>query len=362
MIVLQILLKERILMVGYVRGGLMGDGRFDLLTFGEIMLRLSPPNYERMTRGDVFDKRAGGSELNVASGVALLGLRTGVISRLPQNALGTFIKNRIRFEGVSDDYLIYDESPEARLGIYYYENGAAPRKPSIVYDRMNSSITRISLDEIPEDVYTSTRMFHTSGISLALNKNTCEVVTEMIKRFKKGGAMVSFDCNYRANLWSEEEARAAIKNILPYVDILFVSEETSRRMMQKEGELSEIMKSYTRDYPVKIVCTTQREVISPRKHNFTSTIYDATADEFVTEKPYTDIDVIDRIGSGDAYVSGVLYGILKYNDVKKALSYGNATSSVKNTIPGDLPASDLREIDGIIANHKSVGPVSELNR
>lgn len=349
-------------MVGYVRGGLMGDGRFDLLTFGEIMLRLSPPNYERMTRGDVFDKRAGGSELNVASGVALLGLRTGVISRLPQNALGTFIKNRIRFEGVSDDYLIYDESPEARLGIYYYENGAAPRKPSIVYDRMNSSITRISLDEIPEDVYTSTRMFHTSGISLALNKNTCEVVTEMIRRFKKGGAMVSFDCNYRANLWSEEEARAAINNILPYVDILFVSEETSRRMMQKEGELSEIMKSYTRDYPVKIVCTTQREVISPRKHNFTSTIYDATADEFVTEKPYTDIDVIDRIGSGDAYVSGVLYGILKYNDVKKALSYGNATSSVKNTIPGDLPASDLREIDGIIANHKSVGPVSELNR
>lgn len=343
-------------------GGNMGDGRFDLLTFGEIMLRLSPPDYERITRGDVFDKRAGGSELNVASGVALLGLRTGVISRLPQNALGTFIKNRIRFEGVSDDYLIYDESPEARLGIYYYENGAAPRKPSIVYDRMNSSITRISLSEIPEEVYSSTRMFHTSGISLALNKNTCEVVTEMIKRFKQGGAMVSFDCNYRANLWSEEDARDAIKNILPYVDILFVSEETSRRMMQKEGDLEDIMKSYTKEYPVKIVCTTQREVISPRKHNFTSTIYDARQDKFFTEKPYTDIDVIDRIGSGDAYVSGVLYGILKYDDVQKALSYGNATSSVKNTIPGDLPASDLREIDSIIRNHQSDGPGSELNR
>ena len=340
----------------------MGDGKFDLITFGEIMLRLSPPNYERMTRGDVFDKRAGGSELNVASGVALLGLRTGIISRLPQNALGTFIKNRIRFEGVSDDYLIYDESPEARLGIYYYENGAAPRKPSIVYDRMNSSITRISLDEIPEDVYTSTRMFHTSGITLALNKNTCEVTTEMIRRFKEGGALVSFDCNYRANLWSEEDARAAIKNILPYVDILFVSEETSRRMMQKEGELKDIMKSYTLEYPVKVVCTTQREVISPRKHNFMSTIYDAQRNEFFTEKPYTNIDVIDRIGSGDAYVSGVLYGMLKYNDGQKALAYGNATSSVKNTIPGDLPASDLREIDSIIRNHQSDGPTSELNR
>ena len=340
----------------------MGDGRFDLLTFGEIMLRLSPPNYELMTRGDVFDKRAGGSELNVASGVALLGLRTGVISRLPKNALGTFIKNRIRFEGVSDDYLIYDEAPEARLGIYYYENGAAPRKPSIVYDRMNSSITRISLDEIPESVYSNTRMFHTSGITLALNKNTCEVTTEMIKRFKAAGAKVSFDCNYRANLWSEEEARTAIKSILPYVDILFVSEETSRRMMQKEGELSDIMKSYTEDYPVEIVCTTQREVISPKKHNFTSTIYSAREDKFYTEEPYKGIDVIDRIGSGDAYVSGVLYGLLEYDDVEKALFYGNATSSVKNTVPGDLPASDKQVIDSVIKNHHSDGPQSELNR
>ncbi|MBE5825949.1 MAG: sugar kinase [Butyrivibrio sp.] len=340
----------------------MCEGKFDLLTFGEIMLRLSPPNYERMTRGDVFDKRAGGSEFNVASGVALLGLRTGVISRIPKNALGTFIKNRIRFEGVSDDYLIYDDSDDARLGIYYYENGAAPRKPSIVYDRKNSSITRISLDELPQSMFTSTRMFHTSGITLALNKNTCEVTTEMIKRFKEGGATVSFDCNYRANLWSEEEARAAIKNILPYVDVLFVSEETSRRMMQKEGTLADIMKSYTAEYPIKVVCTTQREVISPRKHNFTSTIYDAARDELFTEEPYKDIDVIDRIGSGDAYVSGVLYGLLKYDDVEKALEYGNATSSVKNTIPGDLPASDLGEIDGIIRNHKATGPVSELNR
>jgi 2-dehydro-3-deoxygluconokinase len=173
---------------------------------------------------------------------------------------------------------------------------------------------------------------------------------------------VSFDCNYRANLWSEEEARTAINEILPYVDVLFVSEETSRRMMQKEGELSEIMKSYTKEYPVKIVCTTQREVISPKKHNFTSTIYCAKDDKFYTEEPYRNIDVIDRIGSGDAYVSGVLYGLLAHGDVEKALFYGNATSSVKNTIPGDLPASDLREIDSIIKNHHSLGPVSELNR
>ena len=205
-------------------------------------------------------------------------------------------------------------------------------------------------------------MFHTSGITLALCDNTREVATTMIKRFKENGALVSFDCNYRANLWSEEEARCAIKSILPYVDILFVSEETSRRMMQKEGDLNSIMKSYTKEYPIKIVCTTQREVISPKKHNFTSTIYSADADEFYTEEPYRAIDVIDRIGSGDAYVSGVLYGLLKTGDVQKALFYGNATSAVKNTVPGDLPACDLSVIDNIIAAHHSSGPVSELNR
>ena len=133
----------------------MSTNSFDLMTFGEIMLRLSPPRHARIVDGDIFEKRAGGAELNVASGVALLGLRTGIISKLPLNELGTFIKNRIRFVGVSDDYLIYDDSPEARLGLYYYEMGAAPRKPTIVYDRRSSSVTRIRLEEIPEEVYSS---------------------------------------------------------------------------------------------------------------------------------------------------------------------------------------------------------------
>lgn len=336
--------------------------KYDLLTLGEIMLRLSPPGYERMSRGEVFDKRAGGSELNVAAGVAHLGLRTGIISKLPDNSMGAFIKNRIRFDGVSDDYLIYDASDNARLGIYYYEYGAAPRKPSIVYDRQNSSFTKLSIEDIPEVVFSKTRMFHTSGITLALSEEVRRVAVELIKKFKENGAMISFDVNYRANLWSEEQAKETIRSILPYVDVLFISEETSRRMMGKTGELSEIMKSYTEEFPVKIVCTTQRTVKSPKSHDFTSTIYSKEQDKFFVEKPYENIDVIDRIGSGDAYVSGVLYGLLKHNDPFRALQYGNATSSVKNTIPGDLPASDLAEIDAIIRNHNATGQVSELNR
>ncbi len=340
----------------------MDKNSFDLITFGEIMLRLSPPRHARIVDGDIFEKRAGGAELNVASGVALLGLRTGIVSKLPQNELGTFIKNRIRFVGVSDDYLVYDDTPDARLGLYYYEMGAAPRKPTIVYDRHQASVTRIKMSEIPDDIYHSARMFHTSGISLALCQNMQNVAVELIRRFKAAGATISFDVNYRANLWSEEDARKTIEEILPLVDVLFVSEETSRRMFKKTGDLKEIMKSYATDYGVKIVATTQRTVISPRKHNFTSIVYDARSDKFYTEAPYNGIDVIDRIGSGDAYVAGVLFGLLKYGDPEKAMQFGNATSSVKNTVPGDLPSSDFKEIDRIIREHHSTGPVSEMNR
>jgi len=163
------------------------------------MLRLSPSGYDRLSRGENFEKRAGGSELNVASGASLLGLRTAVISKLPANDLGTFIRNRIRYEGVSDDFLVFDHDKDARLGIYYYEYGAAPRKPSIVYDRKNSSFTKLDINDIDPSVYSKTRMFHTSGITLALCDQTRDTAIEMIQRFHAAGAKITFDCNYRAN-------------------------------------------------------------------------------------------------------------------------------------------------------------------
>lgn len=335
---------------------------FDAISMGEIMLRLSPPGSERIFRGDTFDKRCGGAEINVVSGIAMLGLHTGIISKLPDNYMGTFIKNRIRFCGVSDDFLVYDDSPEARLGVYYYESGVHPRKPSVIYDRKNSSINSLTLDEIPEETYSSTRLFHTCGITLALSKQCREVAIEVIKRFKAQGTCISFDVNYRANLWSEEEARETICSILPYVDILFVSEESSRRMFAKTGDLQSIMKSYCEEYGVSVVATTERTVISPRKHTFTSIIYSAEEDQFYEEEPYTNIEVVDRIGSGDAYVAGALFGLLKYGSFRKALEFGNAMSAVKNTIPGDLPASDFKEIERMIRSHQAVGPQSEMNR
>lgn len=336
---------------------------FDLLSLGEILLRLSAPNNERIVRGDTFEKQVGGAELNVVSGVSLLGLRSGIISKIPDSSIGIFAKNKIRFCGVSDDYLVYDKENDARLGIYFYEKGAYPRKPSVVYDRAYSSMSKISMDEFPESMYESTKCFHTSGITLALSDKSRKTGIEMIKKFKEHGTLISFDVNFRGNLWSGDEARECIEQILPYVDVFFCSEDTARLTFKKEGNVYDIMKSFTKDYPISVVASTQRTVHSPKCHSFTSIVYDAVEDRYYEEKPYENIDVVDRIGSGDAYIAGALYGLLCENgSCEKALIYGNATSATKNTIPGDLPSLTLEEIDEIIEGHKLDGYGSEMKR
>ncbi len=340
------------------------DKKFDLLALGEIMLRLSPQNNERISKCKMFEKHIGGAEMNVACGVSLTGLRTGVISKIPNSEIGDYVRNKVRFNGVSDDYLVYDASKNARLGVYYYEMGAFPRKPQVVYDRAGSSVTTIKLEDFPEDMYTNTRCFHTSGITLALSEQCRETTIEMIKKFKKAGALISFDVNFRGNLWSGEEAKECIEGILPYVDIFFCSEDTAKLTFGKTGDVREILKSFTEDYPISIVAATQRTVHSPKQHSFGSVIYNAKEDKYYEEEPYRNIEVIDRIGSGDQYCAGVLYGLLSSDmDCQRALAYGNARSAGKNTIPGDMPSMDKDEIDNLIADHNDKsGYKSEMKR
>jgi len=333
---------------------------FDLISFGEVMLRLSAPNKEKISQSETFEKNCGGSEFNVASGAANLGIRSAIVTKLPKNKLGHFISRRIRYGNVSDDYVVWDYSDSKRLGIYYYESGVYPRKSAVVYDRAASSVCSLKLSEIPDEIYDRTRIFHISSISLALDPNLRETALEMIKLMKRSGAAISFDVNYRAALWSEDEARAVIEKILPLIDILFVSEETSRRMLQRTGTLDDIMKGYADTYGCKIVATTRREVVSPTKHNFGSRIY--CDGKFYEEPHYENIEVIDRVGSGDAYVAGVLYGILTSGDIEKAMSYGNALSAIKNTVLGDMSISSIDEVESVINSHKSTGHQDEMVR
>jgi 2-dehydro-3-deoxygluconokinase len=336
---------------------------FDVLAIGETLLRLSPLGGDRLVRGDQFAKQVGGAELNVMTGVSLLGLHSGMISKLPDNDIGIFVKNRIRFSGVSDDYLVYDREKDARMGIYYYESAAYPRKPRVVYDRAHTSFNKISLDDYDDSIYSAARCFHTSGITLAISENARKTAIGMMKRFKEAGAVISFDVNFRGNLWTGEEARKCIEEILPLVDIFFCSESTAQLTFAKTGSLEDIMKSFTTEYPISVVASTQRTVHSPKVHDFGSVIYSSKNDRFYTEEPYKGIEVVDRIGSGDAYVGGVLYGLLSDpEDYLRALEFGDAASAVKNTIPGDLPSSDRNELEEVIKAHKSTGSQTEMSR
>lgn len=336
------------------------DTEFDIIGMGEVMLRLSSPGKEKISQSETFEKNVGGSELNVVSGAAMLGVRSAIITKLPQNKIGHFVRNKIRYGNVSDDYIVYDTSDAARLGVYYYESGAYPRKSSVIYDRERSSMCSLHYNELPDDIYSKTKIFHISSITLAIDKDLQKIALEIIKRFHDAGAMISFDVNYRAALWSEEEAKSVIEKVFEYVDFLFVSEETSRRMLKRSGTLEEIMKGYADDYGCKLVATTRREVVSPMRHNFNSKIY--FDGKFYEEKPYNNIEVVDRIGSGDAYLSGVLYGLITTGDVQKALEIGNASSAVKNTVIGDMAASSIDEIISVIKSHKAVGRQDEMVR
>lgn len=334
---------------------------YNLLTYGEILLRYTPQNGTRFLNTTGFDCYVGGAELNVAAGVSQLGLKTGIITKIPTNAIGMMARHKVLSCKVSDEYIYPDYNADARIGSYFYEKGSSPRKPEVVYDRNNSSFLKLQPQELPEEIYNNTKCFHTSGINPALGRNTSEQTMLMLKTFKEHGALVSFDVNFRGNLWTGEAAKEYIEKILPYVDIFFCTEDTAKLTFLKTGKLETIMKEFAEEYGISYICTSRRIVHSTINHSFTSLLYNAGTDTYYEEKPYENINVTDRIGSGDAYVAGTLYGILNNLDMQQVVSYGNAMGVIKNTITGDIAEITKDEIDALISSHHS-GNTAEMKR
>ena len=273
-------------------------------------------------------------------------ISTGVHVELPINTVGMVksksglnVKHNITSEGVIDV-------------------GSA-----VSYDRVGSSFTTFKKEELPTGAYKRAEIFHTSGITLALGEEIRENVIEMMKLFKENGALISFDVNYRAALWDEKTAREVLLTVLPLIDILFISEETSRRTFEMSGSLHETHKHFASRYPnLEIIASTKRLAASPRKHTFSSLVYDCREDTHYEQEPYRDIDVVDRIGSGDAYVAGALFGLLEFRDLRSVAEYGDAMAALKNTVMGDMTECDLADIERIIKNHNASGPMSEMER
>lgn len=325
---------------------------FDLVTFGEAMLRLSPPHFRRLEQTTELEVNIGGAELNVAATAGRLGLKTSFITRLPRNPLGRIVQNKAREQGVDTSHIIW--SDEDRLGVYFTEFGASPRPSLVLYDRANSAISKIKLGMVDWDsTFPGTKAFHTTGITPALSKSAAEVTEEGLKKAKKAGLLVSFDLNYRARLWSTGEANDTLAPLMKYVDILFTTEEDTARVFQIKGEnYKEVAKKLADKFDFKVVAITLRENISVWRNNWTAIAY--CDGQFYDDRTY-DIEIVDRVGGGDAFTGGFIFAYLSsQGNVAQALKYGVAASALKHSCPGDINWCTLGEVENLIAAKGSI--------
>ena len=296
----------------------------DIVTFGETMLRLSPPRGERLERTSELGVRAGGAESNVAVAAARLGCESTWISKLPDSALGRRIVSELRSHGVRTD-VAWDDSEAARCGTYYLEHGGEPRGTNVIYDRADAAITTVSPDELPTGALEAAERFHTTGITPALSERAAETTTALLRAAGEGGATRSFDLNYRAKLWDPETARAAYEELFAHVDTLFVPRRDAREVLGREGDAVEIAHGLASEFGFDTVVVTRGSEGAV-----------ALRDGAVYEQGVFDAETFDAIGTGDAFVAGYLAKRLGGGDVADALEWAAAAAALKRTVDGDL--------------------------
>lgn len=314
---------------------------YDVVTFGEAMLRLSPPHFGRLEQTHSLDVEIGGSELNVAVGLSRLGMPAAWISKLPDNSLGRMVRNRARELGVDVSHVIF--SDKGRQGLYFVEYGAAPRASSVLYDRGNSAISLIQPGEVDwKKVLSRARLFHVSGITPALSRSAAETTALAIKVAKEAGCLVSYDLNYRKKLWSPAEAKSCQEPFMNLVDLLTTTEEDTGIVFGiRESSYQKVAESLAKAFGFKAVAITLREDISVWKNNWTAIAY---ADgKIYSDRTYT-VEIVDRVGAGDSFTAGFIYGYLT-GDVEKGVKYGNALAALKHTMLGDFNWSTLEEVE-----------------
>lgn len=325
---------------------------FDLVAFGEVQLRLSTPHFQRLEQATNLDVSIGGAELNVLVTAARLGLKTSYVTRLPRNPLGRMAANKAREQGVDTSHILWTDGD--RLGVYFLELGALPRASSILYDRVGSAISKIQPGMADWDnILSQTRAFHVTGITPALSSSALETTTEAMSKARKKGLLVSFDLNYRAKLWTQEQAKAGLTPLMKYVDILITTEEDTARVFQIEGkDWKEVARKLTETFSFKVVAITLRENITVWRNNWTAI---ALKDGQIYEDQKYDIEVVDRVGSGDAFAAGFLYAYLtRKGDIEVALKYGNAAAVLKHSCPGDLAWFTLEEVEKLMVSREDL--------
>ena len=315
----------------------------DLVTFGEAMIRLSPPGQRRLEQTTSLELTVGGAELNVAAGAARLGLSSAWVSCLPDNPLGRLVRNKAREFGVDVSNVAWDK--DGRMGLYFVEYGASPRPSSVLYDRGRSAIAEMRDGFDWAAILAGCRAYHTTGITAALSNHTAAEVRASLSAARAAGLATSYDLNYRARLWSADRAREVQEPLMGLVDVLITTEEDTRTVFGISGsDYRDVARRLAGTYGFKVVTITLRGDTSVQRNSWTSIAY--AEGTFIDDRTY-DIELMDRVGGGDAYAAGFLYGLLT-SDVATAVHYGNAFSALKQTSWGDLSYATLAEVESLL--------------
>lgn len=314
---------------------------YDVVTLGETMLRMTPPGYRRISQTDYLEIEVGGSESNTAVGLAKLGLKTCWLSRLTDNPLGRRIANTLSVHGVDVSHVVWTD--QDRIGLYFLEEGKPPRDSFVVYDRAGSAMSRMQPHELPDSVFqpSHARLLHLSGITPALSADAAHTARAALERAQACRWRMSFDMNYRAKLWSHQDALDGCEPFLQSAEIIFISSSDVIRLYALEYDTSPefMLDALNRRYPhACIVLTNGAKGAMARDTNGTV----VTQEAFYT-------DPTGRIGGGDAFNAGFLYGYLTYDDIAVALRWGAAVAALKYTIPGDMPLIERHEVERLVA-------------
>lgn len=316
----------------------------DVITFGEAMIRLSPPNFRRLEQADSLDLQVGGAELNTAVGLARLGRSSAWVSRLTDNALGRLVANRAREAGVSSEHVVW--TTDDRVGLYFLEFGAAPRASGVLYDRKGAAIAGIQPGMVPwAKVFAGARWFHVTGITPALSPSAAETTRAALQAARAAGVGTSIDLNYRVKLWTQEEAGRCMTDLMQFCDVLVTTEEDTERVFGIKGkDYEDVAVQTARRFPLKVVAVTLRENPLVWKNSWTAIAYQDG--KLLTTRSY-EVEIVDRLGAGDSFAAGLIHGLLD-GDLQKGLDYGVAASAIKHSIPGDFAWITRDEVESLL--------------
>jgi 2-dehydro-3-deoxygluconokinase len=337
------------------------------VAFGEIMLRLSPPGFERFFQSPVLQATFGGGEANVAVSLAQFGLESHYVTRLPNHAVGDAAIKSLRAEGVRTDHVVRGGD---RVGIYFAETGASQRASTVIYDRAHSAIAELKPGTIKwNDVLQGAAWFHCTGITPALGADAAACTREALEAARAAGLRTSFDLNFRKKLWSEKQAQQTMRPMMPLIDVVIANEEDIQSVLGLEVEGTDVtsgqlnLEAYrhvaeriTKEFGAAIVAITLRESVSASDNGWSAVIFDSNAKgatgQFTRSQRY-DVRLIDRIGGGDSFAAGLIYGLVTGRAPEAALRFAVAASALKQTIPGDFNRVSVAEVDRLAGGDAS---------